>query len=75
MLTYAVPLACRAGAMSDALLVPWLGDVTLRRSAAALVGLCQLKLQHTALKMFPVASLDPQQHESLCGADVHARAS
>lgn len=69
MLGYVVPLARRAGATSDASLVPRLGDVTLRRNAAALVGLCQLKL-------FPVASLDPQQHESLCGADVvRARAS
>lgn len=71
-----MPLARRTGAMSTASLVPRLGDVTLRRNAAALVGLCQLKLQHTALKMFPVASLHPQQHESLCGADVvRARAS
>lgn len=76
MLGYVAPLARCTGAASDASLVPRLGDVTLRGNAAALVGLCQLKLQHTALNMFPLVWLNQQQHESLCGADVvRARAS
>lgn len=35
-----------------------------------MVRLCQFRPQQSALEMFPVAPLSPQQYESLCEADV-----